>query len=76
MSERQLRSIPSRRTSLGSSNGGDDNDIRERLAALEAHMQHIATKAWVLAGVLGGMGIAATIAVAVAKILFDNQSGQ
>ena len=31
-------------------------------------MQHVATKAWVLAGVVGGMGLAATIALAVLKL--------
>ena len=42
------------------------HDLRERVSALEAHMSHVATKAWVLAGVVGGMGLAATLAVTVA----------
>ena len=32
----------------------------ERLARLEAHLEHMATKAWVLGGVVGGMVAAAT----------------
>ncbi len=31
-------------------------------------MTHMATKAWVLAGVVGGMGLAAAIALAVARL--------
>ena len=46
------------RASSGDSGGEDDGELRERVAALEAHFQHLATKAWVLGGVLGGMGIA------------------
>lgn len=43
-------------------------DIGERVAKLEAHMQHLATKAWVLGGVLGGMVLAASLAIAVLKL--------
>ena len=48
--------------------GGGGPTYGERLAALEAHMQHVATKAWVLGGVVGGMGLAAMIALAVMKL--------
>ena len=44
------------------------HDLRERVSALEAHLEHMATKAWVLAGVVGGMGLAATITLAVIKL--------
>ena len=49
------------------------HSLHERVAALEAHMQHVATKAWVLGGVLGGiiggMGVAATITLTIIRIL-------
>ena len=32
--------------------------ILERVAVLEAEIKHLATKAWVLAGVVGGIAIA------------------
>ena len=44
--------------------------LAERVAWLEGQMGHMATKAWVLGGVLGGMGIAATIAVAIVRLLW------
>ena len=51
----------------GGPNGhGPGGDIGERVAKLEAHMQHLATKAWVLAGVLGGMVLAASLAASLA----------
>ena len=40
----------------------------ERLARLETHMLHMATKAWVLGGVVVGMGLAATITIAIIKL--------
>lgn len=39
-------------------------DIRE----IKTQLKHVATKAWILGGVLGGMGIAAGIALAVARL--------
>ena len=44
------------------------HDLRERVSALEANMQHMATKAWVLAGVVGGMGLAAVVALAAFRL--------
>ena len=58
----------------GSGNGGG-RSIGERLSAIEAHMQHMATKAWVLAGVVGGMGLAATITIAVIRLFAATDSG-
>ena len=43
--------------------------LHERVAALEAHMEYVATKAWVLGGVVGGMGLAATITLTIMRIL-------
>ncbi len=44
------------------------HDFRERLSKLEAHMEHMATKSWVLGGVIGGMAVAATVALAAARL--------
>ena len=63
-------------------NGGNCSNLDNRLRAVElevhalkTNMQHVATKAWVLAGVLGGMGLAAgiatTIAIALVRLLSD-----
>lgn len=54
--------------------GGNDLDDRLRaveisLARMETDMKHVATKAWVLAGVLGGMGVAAGVAVGIGVML-------
>ena len=43
--------------------------LHERVAALEAHMEHVATRAWVLGGVVGGMGLATTITLTIIRIL-------
>ncbi|MCY4661205.1 MAG: hypothetical protein OXF93_15580 [Acidobacteria bacterium] len=42
-----------------------EGDIRE----IKTQLQHVATRAWVLGGVLGGMGVAAGIAVAIVRWL-------
>lgn len=58
----------------GGGNGGGSREDRLRgveiqlaeiKAKLDVELKHVATKAWVLGGVLAGMGIAATIAAAV-----------
>ncbi|MDE0224348.1 MAG: hypothetical protein OXP28_04345 [Gammaproteobacteria bacterium] len=46
--------------------GGYSTD--ERLARLETHLLHMATKAWVLGGVVGGMVAAATLTLAIIKL--------
>ena len=45
-----------------------DQQLAEGLSAVEAHLEHAATKASVLSGVLGGMAVAAGIALAVVKL--------
>ncbi len=47
---------------------GDDK-LGQRVARIEAVIPHLATKAWVLGGVLGGMAVAAGLAMAIAKLL-------
>lgn len=43
-------------------------DHGERLATLEERMNHVATKAWVLAGVAGGMVTAIGLALLFARL--------
>ena len=58
----------------GSSNG-NGSSFGERIAAIEAHMSHMATKAWVLAGVVGGivsgMGVATLMTLTAIKLFFE-----
>ncbi len=61
--------------SAGSSGGGNGGSIEERLVKLETHVQYLATKediqklkVWVLGGVVGGMVLAVTITLAIARI--------
>ena len=65
------------------SNGNSGNGIEKRLREVEnslvrldtkfdTELKHLATKSWVLGGILGGMGVAATIALLFIKLfLFD-----
>ena len=59
-----------------SGGGGGGNDLDGRLRAVEmgltrveTELKHMATRAWVLGGVLGGMGVAVGIGVALVKLL-------
>ena len=52
----------------GPRGSGPGGVIGERVAKLETHMQHLATKAWVLGGVLGGMILAASLSIAILKL--------
>lgn len=49
----------------------DVADHGTRLTKLETHFEHLATKAWVLAGVVGGMVSAAIITLAVARLVLQ-----
>ena len=81
MSDAGEKVVSIRPKSSGEDNGGGF-DARLRaveagLAELNARMQYMATKediqkvkVWTLSGVLGGMAVAATVAVAVVKWLF------
>ena len=62
--------------SLGSGDGGGYNRLDDRLRAVEGLIEridertkHLATRAWVLAGILGGMGVAAGVATAIFRVL-------
>ena len=57
-----------RKVSNGGNGDGGGRDVYERLARIEAHMQHMATRAWVLGGVVGGMAVAATITLVIMRI--------
>lgn len=47
---------------------GRSRDHGERLATLEERMNHVATKAWVLGGVAGGMVTAIGLALLLARL--------
>ncbi len=58
--------------------GGNGNDLHGRVSALESELKHLATKSdvesiktWALKGALGGMVLAATLAIAVLKLFGD-----
>lgn len=53
----------------GGGRGGGRDDLSERVAILEAELKHLATKAWVLTGVIVGMMSAATLATGISFIL-------
>lgn len=46
----------------------DLHDHGERLASIEAHLQRLATKAWVLGGVVGGAVLAVSMALTFIKV--------
>lgn len=56
----------------GNGNGRRLSRIEERLTRMETkfdvELPHLATKAWVLGGVVGGMVVAASLAIAVLKL--------
>ena len=53
----------------GNGGGGWWLDVDRRVTRIETELRHVATKAWVLGGVVGGMALAAMIALAVARYL-------
>ena len=57
---------------------GDVKKLDERLVAVEkiaveisTEMRHVATRAWVLGGILAGMGVAAGIGVGLARLFLS-----
>ena len=56
----------------GNGNGQRLREIERRLTSIETkfdtELPHLATKQWVLAGVVGGMVIAASLAIAILKL--------
>ena len=74
MERGNVTEFPSR--PLDGGGGGDQFDARLRavegdIREVRAYMNHIPTRAWVLGGVLAGMGVAAGIAIAVFRLLSD-----
>ncbi|MDE0350235.1 MAG: hypothetical protein OXM56_11095 [Gammaproteobacteria bacterium] len=51
--------------------GGSGPTLPERIASIEAHMKHMATRAWVLGGVVGGMVAATLVTLAVIRLFFN-----
>lgn len=58
--------------SLPSGNGTGDGEwktsVEVRLAKMETELSHLATRAWVLGGVVGGMVAAATVTIAIIRL--------
>ncbi len=57
----------------GGNGGGDSIEgrlraVEQQLARIEAELRHVATKTWVLGGLLGGMGFAAMLTIAIMKL--------
>ena len=72
---RSLRAVPDPPGSESSGKGGGGNGFDSRITRLETHLQYLATKedieklkVWWLIGIISGMGLAATIALAVLRI--------
>ena len=61
MSEQTIGDLGRRVTKL--------EELPHRVSKIEAHMEHMATKAWVLGGVVGGMVAAALTTLAVARLV-------
>ena len=64
--------------SNGGNGGGRYDELADRLRLVEldvreikTDMKHVATRAWVLGGVLGAAGVGATIALAVIRLFAD-----
>ena len=75
MNDTNVVDITPKGTPGGGNGGGTGKTVAERLAALEAHMHHMATKAWVLAGVVGGMISAALVTLAIIRVFFPPIAG-
>ncbi|MDD9986530.1 MAG: hypothetical protein OXQ31_09685 [Spirochaetaceae bacterium] len=64
----------------GSDNGNGQfdarlRDVETKVAKIEEKLNHVATRAWVLGGVLAGMGVAAGVAVGLAQLILKAASG-
>ena len=75
MNEQGL-SLVSEQQPVSAGAGGDGGDLERRLRAVEldvreikTELKHVATKTWVLGGLLGGMGVAAGIGVGIATLI-------
>ena len=75
MSDRHLHAVdnPAAPGTGSGNNGGNGFDSRLReaekdIAGIKNELTHLATKAWVLGGVIGGMIIAASLAITILKL--------
>ena len=72
----EKRAIAPSKNGNGNGNGARLNQIDQRLTRIETkldtELKHLATKAWVLAGVVAGMGLAATLTLAIIKLFGIN----
>ena len=63
-----IHEISEARPKMAEPPSGGDGGLGERVAKIEAHMEHMATKAWVLSGVVGGAGLAVVITLTFIKL--------
>ena len=57
-----------RRQGREAGSGDNGKNLSERVAALEAHREHAATKAWVLGSFLSGAGLAVGVIAAITQL--------
>lgn len=66
--DRRFEHLETRFDKLETRMDGLESGLIRLETEFKAEMKHVATKAWVLGGLAGGMGIAATIAVTFVKL--------
>ena len=71
--EDNVHTLPQTNPHGSGGNGGGQN-LHGRVSAIEAHLQHMATKAWVLGGVVGGMVSAALVTIAIIRLFAGDAS--
>ncbi len=69
--ETRFDNLESRFDNLGTRFDGLETRVIRLETEFRTEMKHVATKAWVLGGVTGGMGLAATIAVTFVKLFAE-----
>lgn len=63
-----MKTVPRNEKRHAMSETGTLRELENRIVIIETELRHLATKAWVLGGVVGGMVLAATVALAVARL--------
>ena len=64
--DNDLKEIRKETKEINTKIGSLEGDVRE----IKTDIKHMATRAWVLGGILGGMGVAALVTIGVLKLFF------